>query len=117
VTSGIRAYLTGLPGVTESFPFGPQPSVYKVGGRIFALLSDDGRLPEISLKCDPEDAEILRGMDPAIRPGYHLNKEHWNTIGIDGSIPGPILLQLIDDSYRLVVGSLPVKKRPGKDPA
>ena len=111
--SGIKKYLLSLPGVTESFPFGPQPYVYKVEGRIFALLSEDENVPAISLKCDPEEAEILRGMDPSIRPGYHLNKEHWNTIVIDGNIPGLILLQLIDDSYGLVIGSLPVKKRPG----
>ncbi len=82
-----------LPGAIESFPFGPQPFVYKVGGKIFALLSTDENHPELSLKCDPEDTETLRGMHQAILPGYHLNKEHWNTIVLDGSIPEPVILQ------------------------
>jgi predicted DNA-binding protein (MmcQ/YjbR family) len=95
----------------EEFPFGPETSVFKVSGKIFAL----SRLVEISLrvslKCDPALAEQLRAAHPAVLPGYHLNKLHWNTVIIDGSLSGTMIADLIEDSYDLVVSKLPRARR------
>ena len=87
-----------------------EAQVYKVMGKMFALLSSD-ELPRISLKCDPTLAEILRERYPAVQPGYYLNKQHWNTVTIDGSIPDEEILDMIDDSYDLVVKKLSRKAR------
>jgi predicted DNA-binding protein (MmcQ/YjbR family) len=102
----LRAYLLSRPGATDERPFGPQPLVAKVGGKIFALLAEDADPLTISLKCEPAHAQFLRDSFPAVRPGYHLNKEHWNTVTIDGSISDEGLLAMIDESYRLIVGGL-----------
>ena len=76
-------------GVVEDFPFGPEHSVFKVAGKMFALSTLDGTPLEVSVKCEPEMAVELRGTYAAIRPGYHLNKRHWNTITLDGSLRRP----------------------------
>ncbi|HEU5098289.1 MAG TPA: MmcQ/YjbR family DNA-binding protein [Roseiflexaceae bacterium] len=102
----LRAYLLSRPGATDERPFGPQPLVAKVGGKIFALLAEDAEPPTISLKCEPAHAQFLRDSFPAVRPGYHLNKEHWNTVTLDDSISDQGILAMIDESYRLVVGGL-----------
>ncbi len=102
----LRAYLLSRPGAVEDHPFGPQPLVVKVGGKIFALVSEDAAPLDISLKCEPAHAQFLRDSFPAVRPGYHLNKEHWNTVTLDGSIADDGIRAMIDESYRLVVGSL-----------
>src|SRR3712207_3645417 len=102
----IRAHLLSRPGATEDRPFGPQPLVAKVGGKIFALLAEDAEPPTISLKCEPAQAQFLRDSFPAVRPGYHLNKQHWNTVTLDGSIPAEGIQAMIDQSYMLVVKSL-----------
>jgi predicted DNA-binding protein (MmcQ/YjbR family) len=102
----LRAYLLSQPGAVEDRPFGPQPMVVKVGGKIFALVSEDAAPLDISLKCEPAHAQFLRDSFPAVRPGYHLNKEHWNTVTLDGSIADDGIRAMIDESYRLVVGSL-----------
>ena len=102
----LRAYLFAKPGAAGERPFGPQPLVVKVGGKIFALLSEDAVPLEVSLKCDPAHAQFLRDTFPAVRPGYHLNKEHWNTVTLDGSIAGEGIQAMIDESYRLVVQGL-----------
>jgi predicted DNA-binding protein (MmcQ/YjbR family) len=81
--------------------------VFKVGGKIFALAPLRARPLSVSLKCEPVLAEQLRGTYPAIRPGYHLNKRQWNTVTIDGSLPDRLVLDLIEDSYDLVVDGLP----------
>jgi predicted DNA-binding protein (MmcQ/YjbR family) len=99
-------------GATEDFPFGPQTSVFKVAGKMFALSRLDGRPLEVSLKCEPELSELLRAGNPAIRPGYHLNKRHWITVTLDGSIPDGMVRDLIEDSYDLVVAGLPAASRP-----
>ncbi|HNP73346.1 MAG TPA: MmcQ/YjbR family DNA-binding protein [Kouleothrix sp.] len=104
--SELRAYLRAKPGAAEEYPFGPETLVLKVGGKIFALVAIDRTPLSISLKCEPAQAQFLRDAFPAIRPGYHLNKQHWNTVTIDGSIPAEGLRALIDDSYRLVVAGL-----------
>ena len=102
----LRAYLLSLPGAVETYPFGPQPLVVKVGGKIFALVAEDSTPLQVSLKCEPAHAQFLRDTFPAVQPGYHLNKEHWNTVTLDGSIPEEGIRAMIEESYRLVVGGL-----------
>ena len=108
----LKARCLALPGALEEFPFGDEVSVFKVGGKMFALSSLDGRPLQLSVKCDPDLAVQLRAAHPAIAPGYHLNKRHWNTITLDGSVPGEIVADLVGDSYDLVVASLPKARRP-----
>ncbi len=98
------AHCLSKPATDESFPFNPVTAVYKVMGKMFALIPNDA--PSISLKCDPELARILRETYPAVRPGYHLNKKHWNTVTIDGTIPDDEILEMIDNSFGLVVRGL-----------
>jgi predicted DNA-binding protein (MmcQ/YjbR family) len=107
----LRRWCLAKPGATEEFPFTPEVSVFKVAGKMFALGNLDSRPLEVSTKCDPELADDLRATYPAIRPGYHLNKRHWNTITLDGSLPDETVLQLLEDSYDLVVAGLPRSKR------
>lgn len=107
----LRALCLGQAGAVEEFPFGPDTSVFKVGGRMFAL-SALGRAPlEVSLKCEPDLAARLRDAYAAIRPGYHLNKRHWNTVTLDGSLGDAIVRDLVQDSYDLVVDALPRRVR------
>jgi predicted DNA-binding protein (MmcQ/YjbR family) len=101
-----RAYCLDKPGTLASYPFGPGALVMKVGGKIFAILSED-ELPAISLKCEPEIATLLRSSHRSVKPGYHLNKRHWNTVSLDGTIDSDRIREWIDDSYDLVVGGLP----------
>ena len=89
-------------GATEGYPFGEGALVFKVAGRIFAILVGSS----VSLKCDPGHAAILRETYRAITPGYHLDKRHWNTIDLDASVPDDVLADLIQDSYELVVARL-----------
>jgi predicted DNA-binding protein (MmcQ/YjbR family) len=107
----LRAYLLDKPGAAEEYPFGPDTLVLKVAGKIFALVAWQERPLAISLKCDPDFVPILRQQYPAVQPGYHLNKRHWNTVTLDGSIPEAEIHAMIDDSYDLVVDSLPKAKR------
>ena len=95
----------------ETFPFGPETSVFKVGGKMFALSALEQTPLEVSVKCEPELAVELRSTYPAICAGYHLNKRHWNTITLDGSLPGPLVRDLIEDSYDLVVSGLPKREQ------
>lgn len=111
--SELCAYLLAKPGAVEDHPFGPEPLVLKVGGKIFALVAKSDTPPSISLKCEPAQAQFLRDAFPAVRPGYHLNKEHWNTVTLDGSVPAEGLRAMIDDSYRLVVAGLSRAARAG----
>jgi predicted DNA-binding protein (MmcQ/YjbR family) len=106
----IREYCLRKLGVSESFPFGESTLVFKVGGKMFALL-DVNSGSSINLKCDPERAVELRDRYPAVRPGYHQNKQHWNTIDLDGSISPSLLAKWIDDSYELVRTNLPKRVR------
>ena len=109
----LKTRCLGLPGASEEFPFGDEVSVFKVGGKMFALCSLDAEPPlQLSVKSDPELAAQLRSAYPAIRPGYHLNKRHWNTITLDGSLPDEMVTDLLGDSYELVVASLPKARRP-----
>jgi predicted DNA-binding protein (MmcQ/YjbR family) len=96
----------------EEFPFRPEISVFKVGGKLFALTSLDAKPLTVNLKCDPEDAIRLRGEYPAlIAPGYHMNKRHWNTVTVDGGLPERLVRELVEDSYDLVVAGLPRSER------
>lgn len=106
----LREYCISKKGVTEEFPFGEDTLVFKVGGKMFALTGLDGDL-SINLKCDPESAIELRERYPAVQPGYHMNKTHWNTVFIDGSVSDKLVCEWIDHSYDIVVGKLPKKMR------
>jgi len=94
-------------GAVETFPFGPKTSVFKVEGKMFALSQLDAESLRVSVKCEPRLAEALRAAHAAVTPGYHLNKRHWNTVIIDGSLPDEAIRDMIEDSYDLVVSSLP----------
>jgi predicted DNA-binding protein (MmcQ/YjbR family) len=96
------AHCLAKPGAEETTPYGPDHLVYKVGGKIFALTSPDDFPPRVNLKCDPERALELRDRYEAIIPGYHMNKRHWNTVILDGSLPDKLIRDLIDHSYQLV---------------
>lgn len=103
-----RDYCLSLPFVTEEFPFDKNTLVFKVAGKMFAL-TDVESYTGINLKCDPEEAILLREEYPAVQPGYHMSKIHWNTIIMDGSIDDDLLKKWIKDSYDLVVDKLPKK--------
>lgn len=105
----IRTECISKAGVTEEFPFDDVTLVFKVMGKMFALLPTDAVELSISLKCDPERAIDLREKYSAITPGFHLSKKHWNTIVIDETLPHDMVIELIEHSYRLVVGGLPKK--------
>jgi predicted DNA-binding protein (MmcQ/YjbR family) len=93
-------------GASGDYPFGPEPLVMKAGGKMFALIGETDGIPSLSLKCEPLMAELLRQAHPAVKPGYHLNKKHWNTVTIDGSVPEAELADMIKNSYDLVVRGL-----------
>jgi len=105
-----RDYCIAKPGATEDFPFDNETLVFKVGGKMFALCSVE-KFSSVNLKCDPEKAIELREQYSGIIPGYHMSKKHWNTVNADGSVPAKLFKQLIDDSYDLVLKSLPRKER------
>jgi predicted DNA-binding protein (MmcQ/YjbR family) len=107
-----REYCLSKPGATEGTPFGPDVLVFKVGGKMFALAALNEVPTTVNLKCDPDLALDLRDRYEQVRPGYHMNKKHWNTIEIESSIPHAELRKMIDHSYDLVVESLP-KSRAG----
>ena len=107
----IREYALQKPGVTEGFPFGEDTLVFKVSDKIFLLASLDTTPLQFNVKCDPEKAIELRERYDAILPGYHMNKKLWNTVIVDGRLPMPLVFSMIDDSYRLIVDSLPKTER------
>ncbi|GLU53924.1 MmcQ/YjbR family DNA-binding protein [Dyadobacter frigoris] len=107
----IRDFCLELPGVVEDLPFGPDTLVFKVMGKVFLLTPMDSAKPQFNAKCDPEKAEELREKYSDVLPGYHMNKKHWNTVHITGSIPSELLYSWIKDSYELIVDSLPKKDK------
>lgn len=107
----IYTYCMAKQAATEGFPFDEHTLVLKVGGKMFAIISLDDTPQRISLKCDPERAVELREQFVGITAGYHLNKQLWNTIVMDGDVPLPMLRELVDHSYELIVASLSRKKR------
>lgn len=106
----LREYCLAKKGVTESFPFDESTLVFKVSGKMFAL-TDLVDAFSINLKCDPEKAIELREQYPCVVPGYHMNKQHWNSVFIDGSVNDKLLKEWIDNSYDLIVKSLTKKQQ------
>src|SRR5881275_3512139 len=106
-----REYCLTKPKATEGTPFGETVLVFKVAGKMFALMSLDEVPATVNLKCDPELALDLRDRYEQVQPGYHMNKKHWNTVEIDSGIPDVELRGMIDHSYDLVVQSLPRANR------
>jgi predicted DNA-binding protein (MmcQ/YjbR family) len=106
-----RAYLLSRPDAFEDFPFGADVYVFKVVSKMFATLVESDGLARMNLKCDPTEALFLRDMFDAVLPGYHMNKTHWNTVLLDGSIPRGELERMIDRSFGLVVKSLKKTER------
>ena len=102
----LRKACLALAGTEETFPFDADNSVFKVGGKIFAIAPLKRKPLRVSLKCDPPLALGLRAAHPEIIPGYHLNKQHWNTVMLDGNLPDEMVVQMIEDSYDLVVSKL-----------
>lgn len=107
----LRAYCCAKPGVVESFPFDDETLVFKVLGKMFALTNIKSADLAVNLKCDPDWAMILRDHYTAVTAGYHMNKRHWNTVSIDGSIPNDEIWEMIDHSYRLVANGLKKAER------
>jgi predicted DNA-binding protein (MmcQ/YjbR family) len=107
----LRKACLAFPGAVEEFPFGPETSVFKVAGKIFAISRLDQRPLRVSLKCEPALAEGLRAAHPEIIPGYHLNKRHWNTVALDGELPERMVVEMFEDSYDLVVAALSKAKQ------
>ena len=103
-------YCISKPGVSESFPFDNVTLVLKVGSKIFALISLEGEI-SMNLKCNPEKAIELREMYSCVLPGYHMNKQHWNTVLIDGSVSNKLICSWIDHSYNLVLEGLTKKEK------
>lgn len=107
----LRDHCLSFRGAQETFPFGPETSVFKVRGRMFALSSLAADSLRVSVKCEPALADALRGAHAAVIPGYHLNKRHWNTVILDGSLPDEAVRDMIEDSYDLAVSKLPAADR------
>jgi predicted DNA-binding protein (MmcQ/YjbR family) len=109
----LDALCLGFPGAVVEQPFGPETDVYKVGGKLFAIVFAGDDPVQVNLKCEPFLAERMREEFPEqITPGYHMNKRHWNTVLMDGSLPGAMEIELVEDSYDLIVDALPRTKRP-----
>jgi predicted DNA-binding protein (MmcQ/YjbR family) len=96
-----------LPGAAEDYPFGDDVAVFKIAGKMFALVVLTGELGSVTLKCDPTWALELRARYEAVSPGYHTNKRHWNTVALDGTVEDAALREMIDHSYQLVLSRLP----------
>jgi predicted DNA-binding protein (MmcQ/YjbR family) len=112
----VLARCRGLPSVAEGFPFSATAAVFTVSGKMFAIVDIGDGPGSVSLKCDPGYAVALREQHPAVTAGYHLNKRHWNTVDLDGSVSDELLEEWIQDSYDLVVAGLPRTRRPGYRP-
>lgn len=107
----VKTLLLSKPGAWEDFPFGPDALVFKVANKMFALIGIEHDPLQMNLKCDPEHGEGLRAIYPSVLPGYHMNKRHWNTIILDGSVPEEVIAEMIDDSYSLVFQTLTKKEQ------
>jgi predicted DNA-binding protein (MmcQ/YjbR family) len=105
---GLRNLCLSFPGAYEDFPFGAEHSVFKVEKKLFAISALGATPLKVSLKCEPELAEQLRASYPdCIAPGYHLNKRHWNTVTLDGTLTDSMVHDLVEDSYDLIVAAMP----------
>lgn len=101
-----RTYLLSRPEAIEDFPFGPDVAVFKIKGKMFALLGTRNGVSSVNLKCDPDEAQALRDIFSGVLPGYHMDKKHWNTVLLDGSVPDYEIERMMDRSYGLVVKGL-----------
>lgn len=101
-----REFLLSRPEAVEDFPFGPEVAVFKVKGKMFATLGMESGVARTNLKCDPDEAQALRDIFAGVLPGYHMNKKHWNTVLLDGSVPDYEIKRMMDRSYGLVVKGL-----------
>jgi predicted DNA-binding protein (MmcQ/YjbR family) len=113
--AGLRDVCLNLPGATESFPFGPETPVYKTAnGKVFAITTEpDDPRSSVTAKADPEDSEALREQYEAITPGYHMNKRHWITVLLDGSVPDDLVIEIVAESHRLVAPRLHHRRSGG----
>lgn len=107
----IEEYLSNFQGSENSYPFGPEALVFKVMGKMFALLSQGEEVPRVTLKCNPEDGTILVGQYESVVPGYYMNKKHWITISLTGELPTEMISELAKESYKLVVSKLTKKDK------
>ena len=106
-----KEYALSKPCAIEDFPFGQDVSVFKIKGKVFALLGSDDGIGRINLKCEPLEAQGLRDIFEAVIPGYHMNKKHWNTVILNGTVPEGEIIRMIDSSYRLVMDGLKKSER------
>ena len=107
----LRTHCLAKPGATEGFPFGPDVLVFKVAGKMFALVNLE-RLPiTVALKCDPDRALLLRDRYAGVQPAYHMSKRHWNGVALRGDVPADVVREWVDHSYALVVAALPRRDR------
>jgi predicted DNA-binding protein (MmcQ/YjbR family) len=111
--AALKKYLLSKPEAEEDYPFGADVAVFKILGKMFALIGFEKGVMRINLKCDPHEAIQLRDVFEAVIPGYHMNKTHWNTVIIDGSLPDGEIERMIDNSYKLVVKGLKKPLRTG----
>ena len=102
---------SSLRGAVEDYPFGDEVAVFKVSGKMFALVMLDGDPGSVTLKCDPDWAVELRELHAAVRPGYHANKRHWNTVDLDGTVDNAEVKEMVEHSYELIVSRLPQRER------
>ena len=102
----LEKILSAFKGAEGSFPFGPDALVFKVMGKMFALVSQKDELPRVTLKCDPPDCEVLVSQFECVIPGYYMNKKHWITVSLTDEMPDEMLIDLANDSYKLVVNKL-----------
>ena len=109
----LTAFLHDLNGAEETYPFGPEARVFKVAGKVFSIDSPDSPHPSITLKALPENVPRLIKSVEGIDPGYHMNKKHWVTVRLDGTVPGEHVRELIAESHAIVVASLPKNLRLG----
>ena len=103
----VEDYILSMPNARLDYPFGEGVAVYKAGDKMFALIAEGKEPVSLSLKCDPQLAEILRAKYTTVMPGYHLNKKHWNTIVLSGELPWDEVESLVQHSYQLVTGDVP----------
>jgi len=107
----IEKYLSSLKGGESSFPFGPAALVYKVMGKMYALVSQKEAIPRVTLKVNPADGEVLESQYDSVTPGYYMNKRHWITISLTGELPLDMIKSLCENSYQLVVNNLTKKDK------
>lgn len=112
----LKKYLLSRPEAYEDYPFGPETTVYKVKNFMFALTYQEKKHLHINLKCEPMEAVQLRDVFDSVLPGYHMNKNHWNTIILNGDVPNFELERMIDNSYKLVVKKLKKHERFALEP-